>query len=108
MKQMKPHIGVSALIIALSLWPAVQAGEVRQQPSIEGTVLLIELLERERDLAEQRPRGGMTQAQVESAFGAPQTRHRPVGEPPIARWVYEDFIVYFEYDRVIRAVSRRQ
>ena len=30
-----------------------------------------------------------------------------VGEPPISRWVYADFVVFFEYDRVIHAVIKR-
>ena len=54
-----------------------------------------------------RPTRGMTQASVESTFGAPQSRQSPVGDPPITRWEYADFVVFFEYDRVIHAVARR-
>ena len=54
-----------------------------------------------------KPRRGMTQASVEASFGAPQNMVNPVGDPPITRWEYADFVVYFEYDRVIHAVSRR-
>jgi hypothetical protein len=54
-----------------------------------------------------RPTRGMTQARVESTFGAPQKTDAPVGDPPISRWHYEKFIVYFEYDRVIHAVLKR-
>ena len=31
-----------------------------------------------------------------------------VGDPPITTWEYTDFLVYFEYDRVIHSVSKRQ
>jgi hypothetical protein len=55
-----------------------------------------------------RPVSGSTQASVEAAFGAPVTIIAPVGDPPIARWEYADFIVYFEYDRVIQAVRNRR
>jgi hypothetical protein len=55
-----------------------------------------------------RPSSGSTQASVEAAFGAPVTIIAPVGDPPIARWEYADFIVYFEYDRVIHAVQKRR
>lgn len=55
-----------------------------------------------------RPTRGMTQARVEAAFGAPSSRVAPVGDPPITRWEYADFVVFFEYDRVIHAVRRRQ
>ena len=55
-----------------------------------------------------RPTRGMTAASVESMFGAPQAKVAPVGDPPISRWEYKDFVVFFEYDRVIHAVVKRQ
>ena len=54
-----------------------------------------------------RPTRGMTQASVESKYGAPAAVKAPVGDPPITRWEYSDFIVYFEYDKVIHAVRKR-
>ena len=57
--------------------------------------------------ADGRPSRGMTQASVESKFGAPAAVKAPVGDPPITRWEYTDFIVYFEYDKVIHAVRKR-
>jgi hypothetical protein len=54
------------------------------------------------DLA--RPGRGMTMKAVESKFGAPQDRHAAVGKPPITRWDYQGFTVFFENDRVIHAV----
>jgi len=55
-----------------------------------------------------RPSRGMTAANVEAKFGAPEAKIAPVGDPPISRWEYRDFVVYFEYDRVIHAVKKRQ
>jgi hypothetical protein len=54
-----------------------------------------------------RPTRGMTQARVEQRYGAPQKMDAAVGDPPISRWHYAEFVVYFEYDRVIHAVTRR-
>jgi hypothetical protein len=54
-----------------------------------------------------RPTRGMTQARVEAKYGAPQSRKPAVGDPPISRWDYPKFVVYFEYDRVIHAVIKR-
>ncbi|HTT00790.1 MAG TPA: hypothetical protein VMG11_01780 [Steroidobacteraceae bacterium] len=51
-----------------------------------------------------RPSGGMLMADVERRFGAPVTRHAAVGEPPITRWDYAQFSVFFERDRVIHSV----
>ncbi len=54
-----------------------------------------------------RPTRGMTQASVESRYGAPVARNAAVGEPPISSWEYQNMVVYFEYDRVIHAVKKR-
>jgi hypothetical protein len=54
-----------------------------------------------------RPSRGMTAASVESEFGAPNAKAVAVGDPPISRWEYKDFVVFFEYDRVIHAVVKR-
>jgi hypothetical protein len=54
-----------------------------------------------------RPARGMTAAIVESRFGAPEAKVAPVGDPPIPRWEYQNFVVFFEYDRVIHAVVKR-
>jgi hypothetical protein len=51
-----------------------------------------------------RPAPGMTMKTVEERFGAPGERHQAVGAPPITRWDYPAFAVYFEKDRVIHAV----
>ncbi|MDH5622186.1 MAG: hypothetical protein OEY74_08900 [Gammaproteobacteria bacterium] len=54
-----------------------------------------------------RPTRGMTQASVESRYGSPVAVKPAVGDPPITRWEYADFVVFFEYDRVIHAVLKR-
>lgn len=54
-----------------------------------------------------KPTRGMSQARVEANFGAPQSTRPPVGDPPISRWEYADFVVFFEYDKVIHSVTKR-
>ena len=50
------------------------------------------------------PARGMTMDQVATKFGAPVTKVPAVGKPPISRWEYPGFVVYFEADRVIHSV----
>jgi len=55
------------------------------------------------------PARGQSTAQVEARFGAPAQKLEPRGGqkrqwPTINRWVYPQFTVYFERDRVIDAV----
>ncbi len=54
-----------------------------------------------------KPSRGMSQTRVEASYGAPQARHNAVGDPPITRWDYAEFVVFFEYDRVIHSVTKR-
>ena len=54
-----------------------------------------------------RPARGASMATVESRFGAPVTRHTAVGDPPITRWDYPQFSVFFEHDKVLHAVVVR-
>lgn len=53
-----------------------------------------------------RPVGGMRMERVLEKFGEPKSRIPAVGEPPITRWVYDEFTVYFENRHTITAVLR--
>ena len=50
------------------------------------------------------PRNYMTMAAVTEMFGEPENQAPAVGQPPITRWYYPGYTVYFEYDRVITSV----
>jgi hypothetical protein len=50
------------------------------------------------------PARGMTMSQVASKFGEPVSKVPAVGKPPISRWEYPSFVVYFERDHVIHSV----
>ena len=51
------------------------------------------------------PDRGQSMASVEARFGVPDSRSAAVGQPPITRWSYPNFTVYFEYDHVVHAVA---
>lgn len=53
----------------------------------------------------ERPARGITMSAVEAKFGSPANRHAAVGAPPITRWDYAGFVVFFERERVIDAVA---
>lgn len=63
-----------------------------------------------RDSTVDRPTRGATMQAVEQKFGQPSQRHNAVGgdgakRPPITRWDYAGFSVFFENDRVIHSVA---
>jgi hypothetical protein len=50
------------------------------------------------------PGRGASMSQVEKHFGQPREKVAPVGQPPITRWIYSDYTVYFEHEYVIHSV----
>ena len=68
--------------------------------------LIMQEIDQARATADQRPSRGMSMDKVAGRWGAPAAKDPAVGQPPITRWEYKDFVVYFEYDHVIHAVTR--
>lgn len=95
---------LSTLLLAATLAvPAMTA-------SASGDTLLIQRVQATQGMS--LPVRGQTQEQVVSAFGEPVSKYEPVGggspkTPPITRWSYPSFSVYFENDRVISAVLNK-
>ena len=88
-----------AFILLASLLPAAARADVVQMPaggsaaSVPATV----------------PHKGQTMSQVVKQFGEPQVKHPAVGggspkQPPITRWDYNGFSVFFEHSHVVDSV----
>lgn len=56
----------------------------------------------------QLPLLGQQMRRVEAHFGKPDSAHPAVGEPPVTRWDYPGFSVYFEHGTVIHSVRHHQ
>jgi len=72
---------------------------------LQADVLLIEEVRQAEKMT--LPANGMDKDQVRNRFGAPAQTHSPVGDPPITRWDYEQWSVYFEYDLVLFTVLKK-
>src|SRR5689334_9208689 len=73
-------------------------------------VLLMDRVKQERGM--NSPPRGMSMAQVEARYGTPSSKLDPRGgdsnlHPTINRWVYPEYTVYFERDRVINSVMNK-
>ena len=68
-------------------------------------VLLIERTQQHHN--QPLPKHGQSMQQVEAQFGQPLIRHEAVGNPPISRWEYADYVVYFEHELVLNSVMKR-
>ncbi len=73
--------------------------------STADTLLLEAITTAPKDM--DRPATGQSMAQVKSHYGNPTSSLPAVGTPPITRWSYAGFTVYFEHNMVINSVVHR-
>ncbi|PLY16034.1 MAG: hypothetical protein C0631_05275 [Sedimenticola sp.] len=79
-------------------------------PVASADVLLIDAISETPVNSEEgllRPKRGQKMDSVRGRFGDPKQEIPWVGEPPISRWVYDNFTVYFEHEYVINTVVHR-
>ena len=82
------------LVLLLAAWNvSAQTTPTQQGPAASEPVIV--------------PGNGMNMDQVMQRFGEPKEKSAAVGEPPITRWVYENYTVYFEHDLVLHSVVHR-
>ena len=93
---------VLALMISATL--AVCFGLLPSGSAMADVLLIEEVRQAERM---ELPINGMKQAEVRERFGAPAQTNAPVGDPPITRWDYDGWSVYFEYDLVLFTVLHK-
>jgi hypothetical protein len=74
-------------------------------PVASADVLIIEKLEAART---EVPARGTSMERVQSRFGTPLSVSGPIGDPPITRWDYQDFVVVFEHRFVIHSVEKSE
>jgi hypothetical protein len=94
----KGHISLALVLGALLITPA------------HAEVLLIDAIAQEPANAPDampRPTRGMSIDKVRAKFGEPVQAHATVGEPPITRWDYADYSVFFEHEYVLNTVVHR-
>jgi hypothetical protein len=91
----------------LPLLAALAVGAAGLATPAHADNLLIQRVQQEKSM--HLPARGMSMAQVEQRYGAPQRKLAPRGgdtrrHPVINRWEYANFIVYFQGNHVIHSV----
>jgi hypothetical protein len=97
---MRPATVLRPALLAAGLALASASG-----PILADT-LVVDAATAARESAAERPSRGMTLATVERRWGEPESRSAAVGRPPITRWEYPGFVVFFEDQHVVHAVAR--
>lgn len=81
--------------------PGTSSSEVGSTPTMVATAGTVSAM------PANAPGNNMTMDKVRASFGEPDKIVPAVGDPPITRWQYPEYVVYFEYDRVITSVGGR-
>jgi hypothetical protein len=96
--------------ITLSL--AFVASIALYSPMATSDTLLVERVQAEKYAA--LPERGSSMAQVQARYGAPTVKYPAIAgpndrkhNPPITRWAYPNFNVYFEHTHVVDAVMNK-
>jgi hypothetical protein len=92
------HIPMRRLLVALSLLGVLAATGVYAQSS-ENTAA-------PPAASAQMPKPGSSMQAVKEKFGSPSQEIPAVGNPPISRWEYPGYVVYFEGERVLHTVIK--
>jgi hypothetical protein len=100
----------TAFCLALVLGTLTGSAAASAAASAAGDVLLIDRVRSEAGV--NLPARGLLMAAVQAQFGEPAQTLAAVGggdprTPPITRWVYPEFTVYFENDHVVNAVLNK-
>lgn len=94
-------VGLTSLVFGVATAPADTTSNVQTN----GTVL--EMQRSDADVsgaALNLPPRGTTKDEVLAEYGQPVKKHPAVGDPPITRWDYGQFSMYFEYNLFLHAV----
>ena len=97
--------------LLLAALPLAAVAADNSETHTEGDVLIVEEVTTEEARRAPRPETdrrvptrGMDKNNVRNVFGEPAQEHAPVGDPPITRWDYSGYSVFFEYDKVLHSV----
>ncbi len=88
-------LGLSTLSLILNMAPATSHAETLQMP----------VAPTPKSYSVTLPGRGMSMTEVLEKFGEPEVKEPEVGEPPITRWVYPNYVVIFEYQYVIHSLT---
>lgn len=94
---MKTKIFLATMLLGLA---------VNAQVSVD-TLLIDEIAAHSAEQSEW-PSAGLSMSNVEATYGQPLRKFDAVGSPPITRWEYAEYIVYFEHQTVLHSVRKRQ
>lgn len=91
-----------AMITAFALCQAAQGADLHK---LERTTTQVATSSSHgvRTAAKLPPRG-TTKAQARARLGDPVRIHGAIGQPPIARWDYANYVLYFENNRLLDVV----
>lgn len=101
---MKLYLAIAVVAAMLVLATATAGAQQTERTTATRGTVLDRPAQGETQPPIDKPVRGMPMSRVRNLYGEPEQRYAPVGEPPITRWDYPGFSVFFEHDHVLHAV----
>jgi len=101
---MKLPISITVLLVAFLANPSL--AQQTMTTEVESESINMPLSGKQFNGNADKPTRGMSMDKVRSLYGEPQKQHPAKGKPPITRWDYSQFSVYFESNSVIHSVLK--
>mgnify|MGYP000016902918 FL=1 len=101
------NINKTTFLLITLLASCLAYSEGHQEVHTTSEPVMIPLIDKDMSADFFMPVRGDSESSVEDEFGPPFNMHKAKGKPPISRWDYEKFTVYFESGIVIHSVLRR-
>jgi hypothetical protein len=100
---MRPYTSLFISVAAVGITAAT--GAIAQDQPAQGEAVQTQPAASTTSAAAVNPARGSTMDSVRAKFGTPSQEVPAVGKPPITRWEYPGYVVFFEYDRVLHTVA---
>ena len=97
------QIGLAAIFLFVA---QVSAAQTTQEVITTKHAITIPLANKDREDNLLVPQRGDSKQSVEAIFGQPNTKQPAKGTPPISRWNYPEFTVFFESNHVIHSTAK--
>ncbi len=107
MKTLSIKIKQTCLFIGCCTIAMHASTNTTQEVTRQSQTVVIPLSEKVQAQNIDMPWRGLSKSSVQEQYGSPVNIHKAKGKPPISRWDYEQFSVYFESNSVIHSVMKQ-
>ncbi len=104
MKHFSSKLAFSTFLYCSCMFSVPAIADTLEEVTTQSQSIIIPLSEKVMSQDIDMPWRGLSKKSVREQYGPPINMHTATGTPPISRWDYKQFTVYFESETVIHSV----